>query len=89
MLTPARSASSTSSPRVRRSKASCTQVRDPPFVNLLPFAEAMTTGRAGAGVTAVGAAARASTLPREATVPARTNSRRVHFMVGGGYHQRL
>src|SRR5260370_36480911 len=44
MFTPATSASSTSSPRVMRPKASSTHVRGPPFLYLNPLAEEMTTG---------------------------------------------
>ena len=35
-------------------------MRDPPFVNLLPLAEAMTSGLAAAGTSMVGARATAS-----------------------------
>jgi hypothetical protein len=43
MLTPAISASRTSSPRVIRWKASSTGVRGPPFLYLWPLLDAMTT----------------------------------------------
>ena len=44
MFTPAISASSTSVPSVIIAKAFSTQVFSPPFLNLLPLADAMTTG---------------------------------------------
>src|SRR2546421_4801689 len=45
MFTPAINASSTSAPPcVIMVKAFCTQVRSPPFLNLLPLADAITTG---------------------------------------------
>src|SRR5438270_9972240 len=44
MFTPAINASSTSVPCVIRVKAFCTQVMSPPFLNLLPLADAITTG---------------------------------------------
>src|SRR6478672_7793016 len=44
MLTPAISASSTSDPWVIRTNAFWTQVTSPPFLNLLPLADEMTTG---------------------------------------------
>src|SRR5687768_12738451 len=77
MFTPAISASSTSSPRVMRRNASSTPVRGPPFLNLFPLAEAMTTGREAevltAGAWPNAGAAVATAIP----VPARTKSRRV------------
>ena len=44
MLTPAIRASSTSAPCVIIVNAFCTHVMSPPFLNLLPLAEAITTG---------------------------------------------
>src|SRR5258708_12961219 len=58
-----------------RSKASCTQVRGPPFLNLFPFAEDTTTGRVGLGTRTVGARVRSGPAPR--ATPAFTNSRRL------------
>jgi hypothetical protein len=56
MFTPAISASSTSAPpEVIIVNAFCTQVMSPPFLNLLPFAEAITTGLAGLELITVGA----------------------------------
>src|SRR5262245_46044070 len=79
MLTPAISASSTSSPRVMRSKASCTHVFRPPFLYWFPLAEATTTGRDVLPVDTAGAWAvagpAASTPPAAALVL--TKSRRV------------
>ena len=56
MLTPATSASTTSSPRAIRSNASSTQVLAPPFLNCAPLAAETTTGRAGPGTRTLGAA---------------------------------
>src|SRR5262245_28063144 len=44
MFTPAMSASSRSAPCVSRANASATQVLGPPFLNLLPLADAITIG---------------------------------------------
>src|SRR5262245_28433674 len=44
MFTPAMSASRTSVPDVISENAFCTAVTSPPFLNLLPLAEAITTG---------------------------------------------
>src|SRR5260370_2642855 len=79
MLTPAMSASSTSSPRVRRRNASSTQVRGPPFLNWLPFSELITTGWVLLRTITVGAWPRSGPAPVAATVaaPIFTNSRRL------------
>src|SRR5919198_855025 len=54
MVTPAITASSTSSPRVIRRKASSTAVRGPPLRYSYPLAEATTTGRVARRVSTVG-----------------------------------
>src|SRR5712692_1574582 len=86
MFTPAMTATRTSSPPVMRAKASSTAVRGPPFLYLLPLAEAMTTGFTVLGATTVGPWAKpgrapAATIP--AAVPALTNSRRLILCVIG------
>ena len=84
MLTPATSASSTSSPATIRLKASSTQVRGPPFLYWWPFAEAITTGGVARRACTAGASARATPAAVETTVaaaPAFTKSRRVIFSV--------
>src|ERR1700724_465350 len=86
MLTPAISASSTSDPWAIMVQAFCTQVTSPPFLNLLPLAEEITTGlAAGDAITAgavpnnrPGAAAR-----RPAPAPAMRKSRRFSFLLMG------
>src|SRR6185436_18366734 len=79
MFTPATSASSTSSPRVMRPKASSTQVRGPPFLYLKPLAEEMTTGFTE--VMTAGACPKAAPPPapaaRSPAVPVFTKSRRL------------
>jgi hypothetical protein len=56
MFTPAMSASSTSAPpEVIIVKAFWTQVMSPPFLNLLPFADAITTGLADLELVTLGA----------------------------------
>src|ERR1044072_4506588 len=56
MFTPAMSASSTSAfPLVIMVNAFCTHVMSPPFLNLFPFAEAITTGLADLELVTVGA----------------------------------
>src|SRR3990172_9392103 len=80
MLTPAISASSTSSPRAIRSKASATQVRGPPFRYWFPLADATTTGFTLLGVRTVGPWALAGEAPAASTpaaAPAFTNSLRL------------
>src|SRR5262245_12351202 len=81
MLTPATSASSTSSPRVMRSNASCTHVLAPPFLYWLPFADETTTGRASFDPTTAGAPAVWAEAPpaasTDAAAPVFTKSRRV------------
>src|SRR6202795_350543 len=57
MLTPAMSASSTSEPPVIIANAVSRQVFVPPFLNLLPLLEEMTTGLTLFGVIIVGACA--------------------------------
>src|SRR5437867_632815 len=68
MLTPARIASSTSSPRAIRANASDTAVRGPPFLNSFPFRDDTTTARVGFERTTAAA--------RLAPIPALTNCRR-------------
>src|SRR5688572_30252998 len=80
MLTPAISASRTSSPPTMRAKAVSTQVCLPPFLNSCPLLEAITTGRARRLVCTAGAWAPAGPGSRVAAVSAvapRTKSRRV------------
>src|SRR4051794_30602517 len=69
MFTPAMSASRTSPPRVIRSKASATPVRAPPFLNLLPLADEITTGRTFDRTSAVGAWARARPVAASEAAP--------------------
>src|SRR5207247_1992424 len=85
MLTPAIRASRTSEPPVIISNARATHVRLPPFVNLLPFADEMTTGLTLFGVITVGAWPN-SDLGVAAATPAtpavvRTKSRRFSFFM--------
>ena len=79
MFTPATSASSTSSPRVMRPKASSTHVRGPPFLYLNPLAEEMTTGLTD--VRTAGPWPKAGPVPapaaRRPAVPVFTKSRRL------------
>src|SRR5689334_20044649 len=91
MLTPATRASRRSAPFVRRANASATQVRGPPFLNLLPLAEAMTTGLVALGVSTVGPRACAAACFVAASVapaaaPVLTKSRRLipRFMAPPG-----
>src|SRR2546428_13044273 len=59
MFTPAINASSTSAPAcVIMVKAFCTHVRSPPFLNLLPLADAITTGLIDFEFIIVGACAK-------------------------------
>src|SRR3984893_14346684 len=90
MLTPAIKASSTSEPRVIREKAFSTQVASPPFLNTLPLAEEMTTGRMPRGAITVGAwpdwldwpvNARGTAAARPAVAPAMMKSRRFRVSV--------
>src|SRR4030095_2884400 len=79
ILTPAISASSTSSPLTIFAKAISTPVLSPPFLNLLPLAEAITMGRLLPGVIMLGAwpnARGAAAAARPTAVPVLTNSRR-------------
>src|SRR5713226_7797323 len=86
MLTPAISASRTSPPCVICVNAFCTQVTSPPFLNLLPFAEEMTTGLAGPRRITVGPWPNILAATPAAAVVA-TNWRRLIFlfMIGGAY----
>src|SRR6266705_2053440 len=78
MLTPAMSASSTSSPRVRRRNASSTQVRGPPFLYWLPFSELITTGWVLLWVITVGPWPKSGRAPTAmVAAPIFTNSRRL------------
>src|ERR1700726_2694063 len=86
MLTPAISASSTSEPWTIMAQAFCTQVTSPPFLNLLPLAEEITTGLAAGDAITAGAspnsergAAAASPVP----APAMRKSRRFSFSLMG------
>src|ERR1700688_3595120 len=86
MLTPAISASSTSDPWTIMAQAFCTQVTSPPFLNLLPLAEEITTGLAAGDAITAGAspnsergAAAASPVP----APAMRKSRRFSFSLMG------
>ena len=62
-----------------RPKASATQVRGPPFLKTLPFAEAITTGGVAFRVSTVGPATAfgAAAAATDTTAPALTNSRRL------------
>src|SRR2546423_6009644 len=61
MFTPAINASSTSAfPLVIIVNAFWTQVMSPPFLNLFPFAEAITTGLTGLELVTVGACPRSA-----------------------------
>src|SRR5436189_5712260 len=84
MLTPAIRASRTSAPPVIIWNAFATQVWLPPFVNLLPLADEMTTGLTLFGVMTVGACPKrdfgvAATTP--ATAVLRTKSRRLSLLI--------
>src|SRR5687768_18016180 len=68
-----------------RAKASATQVRGPEFLNLLPLADAMTTGLVGPGTMTVGPSGAAFArfeavvaAAAPATAPVLTKSRRVN-----------
>src|SRR4051794_28188106 len=79
MFTPAMSASRTSAPSVIIVNAFWTHVMSPPFLNLLPFADAMTSGLDALGLPTGGACAkrdRAAPAARVAPVVVRATSRR-------------
>src|SRR6186997_517023 len=83
MVTPAISASRTSSPRVIFSNAVSTHVFAPPFLNRLPFDDEITTGLMPPGVIMAGpwsnAARGVAAAARPAAVLVTTNSRRLIF----------
>src|SRR6266446_7739022 len=80
MFTPAINASSTSAPAcVIMVNAFCTQVRSPPFLNLLPLADAITTGLIDFEFMIVGGCAKsvrgATAMVKPATALERTKRR--------------
>src|SRR5947207_7791986 len=82
MLTPAINEARTSSPFVIFAKAVSRHVLSPPFLNLFPLEDEMTTGWLPPGVIIAGArpnAAGAAAATRLAAVPVFTNSRRFTF----------
>src|SRR4029079_5660638 len=86
MLTPAISASSTSDPAVIIWNAFSTQVCGPPFLNVLPLLDEMTTGFTLFGVITGGAWPNSvfgtAAAAAAAAVVVWTNSRRFSFFIG-------
>ena len=79
MFTPAMSASSTSAPSVIIVQALWTQVISPPFLNLFPFADEITTGLLDLELIIFGLCARSEVEALAASVApivVRTKSRR-------------
>ena len=72
-----------------RAKASSTAVRGPPFLYLLPLAEAITIAFTAPGTSSVGPWPKAGGAPAATTpaaAPALTNSRRLNrWTIGGSF----